>query len=113
MAENKLTSTTIDAPKSAKLPTAIGLSAAIKYAKNCIDDDSRIDDEDRLPGIQLTIGWSDTTGEWSYQTGDNSYTGGAYHYPHWVVVDVYRRSSSKELVKYIQGQLQELTAWKQ
>ncbi len=28
------------------------------------------------------------------------------------VVDVYRRSSSKELVKDIREQLQELTAWK-
>lgn len=112
MTENKLTSTPIDTPKIAKLPTVIGLRAIVKYAKSCIDDDSRIDDEDSLAGIQLTIGWCDITGDWSYQTGDNSYTGGAYHYPNWAVVDVYRRSSSKELVKDIREQLQELTAWK-
>jgi hypothetical protein len=94
--------------KPAKLPTIADLSALVKHVKKHIDNDCRAFEDDDKPGIQLTIGWSAESGEWSYQTGDNSYTGGAYHYPHWAVVGVYRRSNSVELARDIQSQLFEL-----
>jgi hypothetical protein len=65
-----------------KLPLIKDLRPLIKNVKSYIADD--------IPGMQLTIGWDQDSGEWSYQTGDNSFTGGAYHYPTWGVVGVYR-----------------------
>ena len=93
---------------SAKLPTVTELSGLVKAVKRTIRDEYRAWEDDDQPGIQLTIGWSDESGEWSYQTGDNSYAGGAYHYPHWAVVGVYRRSNSTELARDIRDQLHEL-----
>lgn len=90
------------------LPTISELSALVKHVKKHIDNDCRSFEDDDKPSIQLTIGWCAETGEWSYQTGDNSYTGGAYHYPHWAVVGVYRRSNSVSLARDIQSQLFEL-----
>jgi hypothetical protein len=93
---------------SAKLPTVTELSGLVKAVKRTIGDEYRAWEDDDQPGIQLTIGWSDESGEWSYQTGDNSYAGGAYHYPHWAVVGVYCRSNSTELARDIRDQLHEL-----
>jgi hypothetical protein len=93
-----------------KLPTIKELSALIVHLKKYIDNDC-IEDGDDHPSIYLTVGWSSETGEWSYQTGDNSFTGGAYHYPHWGVVSIYRRSNSKELARDIQNQLADLADW--
>lgn len=90
-----------------KLPTIKELSELIMHVKTCIDDDCRAHEEDSLPGIQLTCGINNEGG-WSYQTGDNSYTGGAYHYPHWAVVTVYRRSNSREIARDILSQWGEL-----
>ena len=90
------------------LPTVRDLSRLIRAVKADIDDDYRADIEDDVPGILLTVGWS-LTGEWSYQTGDNSFTGGAYGYPHWAVVSVYRRSSSVELARDIRDQLMDVS----
>jgi hypothetical protein len=93
-----------------KLPTIKELSALIVHLKKYIYDDC-IENGDDHPSIYLTVGWSSETGEWSYQTGDNSYTGGAYHYPHWAVVNIYRRSNSKEIARDIQNQLADLADW--
>jgi hypothetical protein len=101
------------------LPTIKDLSALIRAVKATIGDDYRADEYDTVPGICLTIGWTDRpchapmngdceAGEWSYQTGDNSYTGGAYGYPHWAVVSVYRRSDSRALARDIRNQLADL-----
>ena len=90
------------------LPSVKDMATLVKSVKPNIDDDSRSFDEATLPCIQLTVGWDDKTGEWSFQTGDNSFTGGAYHCPHWAVVDVFRRSNSIELAKEIRSQLAEL-----
>jgi hypothetical protein len=97
-----------------KLPTIKELSALIKEVKRNTDwqelsNDCRASDdsEDTLPGIQLTCGIN-YQGDWSYQTGDNSYTGGAYGYPCWAVISVYRRSNSRELAREILDQWQEL-----
>jgi hypothetical protein len=94
-----------------KLPTIKELSALIKAVKQSIDNDCRAsdDNEDTLPGIQLTCGIN-YQGEWSYQTGDNSYTGGAYGYPYWAVISVYRRSNSRDLAREILDQWLELIA---
>ena len=75
--------------------------------KSDICDDYRIDDQDDLPGMMVTIGYS-LNGDWDYQTGDNSFTGVAYDYPHWAVVYLYRRSNSLELARDVIDQLWEL-----
>ena len=94
-----------------KLPTIKDLSALVKAVKADLSDEYRVSDDgdDNTPGIQLTVG-ANEKGEWSYQTGDNSFTGGAYHFPHWAVVGVYRRSNSREVAREIQDQLADLMA---
>jgi hypothetical protein len=98
------------APPRGKVPTIVALSALVRAIKRTIHDDDRADEYDTIPGISLTVGWSDVSGDWSYQTGDNSYTGGAYGYPHWGVVSVCRRSDSRELARDIRNQLEDLAA---
>jgi hypothetical protein len=105
---------------SLKLPTIKDLSALIRAVKADIGDEYRADEYDTVPGICLTVGWNDKTvnqwgqtqeaGSWSYQTGDNSYSGGAYGYPHWAVVSVYRRSDSRALAREIRSQLADLAS---
>src|SRR6478609_998098 len=94
---------------SYKRPTIKDLSALVRHVKTCISDEYRVSDDpdDETPGIQLTIG-AHEKGDWSYQTGDNSYSGGAYGFPHWAVVGVYRNSNSREVAKDIQNQLADL-----
>ena len=70
-------------------------------------DDLPNDDQDDLPNMMVTIGYS-PDGDWSYQTGDNSFTGGAYGYPHWAVVYLYRRSNCRELARDVINQLYDL-----
>lgn len=92
---------------SAKLPKIKELRALLIDLKSRIQPDYRASEEDTLPSMQVTIG-ANTNGEWSYQTGDNSYAGGAYSYPHWAVITLYRRSNSTDLARDIQEQLMEL-----
>ena len=81
----------------------------VMHVKRHIADDYRASDDpdDNTPGIYLTVG-ANENGDWDYQTGDNSFTGGAYGYPHWAVVSVYRKSNSRELAREIQDQLADL-----
>jgi hypothetical protein len=88
-----------------KLPLIKNLLPLVKHVKSSIADDYRAFDEDEIPGIQLTVGWDQDSGEWGWQTGDNSFTGGAYHYPTWGVVRVYRRSNALEVARDIRQQL--------
>jgi hypothetical protein len=100
------------------LPSVGELAALVRAVKADIGDEYRADEYDTVPGICLTVGWTDKdgwgggveyrAGEWSYQTGDNSYSGGAYGYPHWAVVSVYRRSDSRALARDIRNQLADL-----
>jgi hypothetical protein len=93
-----------------KLPLIKDLAALIKRLKPQIQDDyraSEFDSEDDLPSMLLTVGWSAESGGWGWQTGDNSYSGGAYFYPTWATVAVYRRSNSLELARDIRNQLSE------
>jgi hypothetical protein len=82
-----------------KLPLKKDLRALFIALKHHIDPE--------YPEMDVTIG-ADETGAWSYQTGDNSFTGGAYHYPHWAVVCLTRRSNSSELADEVRDQLAEL-----
>jgi hypothetical protein len=98
-----------------KLPTIKELASLVVSLKGDIQDDYRAYDgpdceEDSTPSMLLTVG-ANEEGEWSYQTGDNSYSGGAYHYPHWAVVAIDRRSNSREIARDIQSQLAELMAY--
>jgi hypothetical protein len=92
--------------KRMPLPKIINLCSLLVQLKPQIMDDY-IEEEDSLPSIQVTIG-ANIKGEWDYQTGDNSYTGRAYSYPHWAVIQLYRRSNSLELARDIRNQLSEL-----
>lgn len=98
------------------LPTIKSLSSLIKALKPTIRDDYRayadepgLDDEN-IPSMQVTIGWNPEDGSWNYQTGDNCYSGAAYFYPCWAVVDLYRRSNSRDLARDIRSQLADLAS---
>lgn len=74
----------------------------LKRLKKEIGNEYRASEEDTLPSMLVTVGAAEPeiTGEdipWGYQTGDNSYTGGAYGFPHWAVIYLYRRSNCKAL----------------
>lgn len=87
-----------------KLPLIKDIRALLVDLKSTIGDDYRVDDDDTVPIMQVTIGANDQ-GEWNYQTGDNSYTGGAYSYPHWGICYLTRRSNSTELARDIVDQI--------
>jgi hypothetical protein len=95
---------------ASKLPRISHLQSLFVDLKRFIDDDCRASEDDDIPGMCVTIGWNDQTGDWSYQTGDNSYTGSAYHYPHWAVVYLYRRSNSRDLAVDAINQLADLAS---
>ncbi len=80
-------------------PTIEELYAVCRAVKQDISDEYRAFEDDDIPGIQLTVGCDPSTSGWSYQTGDNSFTGGAYGYPYWGVVGVYRSSNCRELAR--------------
>ena len=88
------------------LPEKSDIKGLINDCKAEIDDECRAYENDDEPGIQLTVGW-DGVRDWSFQTGDNSFTGGAYGYPHWAVVAVYRDTDAGELADEIHEQLEE------
>lgn len=82
-----------------------------RAVKQDICDEYHAFEDDDYPGIQLTVACGDDggkNGNWSYQTGDNSYTGGAYSYPHWAVVGIYRTSNCKQIADDILNQLSDL-----
>ena len=68
--------------------------------KKQISDDYRATDDpdDNSPGMQVTIATTDGK-DWDYQTGDNSYSGACYHYRHWAVIYLYRRSDCRALAR--------------
>ena len=76
--------------------------------KKKIEDDYRAFDDDDIPGIQLTVACDNKMKNWSWQTGDNSFSGGAYLFPNWAVVGVYRSSNCKDLADDILSQLIEI-----
>ena len=92
--------------KKLPLPPIGELAQALIMLKEDIYDEY-IEEGDTLPSICVTIG-ANIEGEWAYQTGDNSYSGPAYHYPHWAVIQLYRRSNCRELARDIREQLSEL-----
>lgn len=83
----------------------------LEALKPTIEDDFRAweDDEDGDPSILVTFG-SDGN-EWSFQTGDNSYSGGAYFYPHWGVVALYRDSDCFSLALDAYDQIMDALAY--
>lgn len=101
----------------AKLPTIKDVAFLIREIKKDVPLKSASDAKDYMdtdagetaPGIDITIGWSNETGEWSYQTGDNSFRGGAYGYPIWATGRVYRATNSREAARDLIDQLYEQT----
>lgn len=78
------------------------VKSLLKNLKKGIQNDDRAHEDDTLPGMLVTIGAqveTDGSFSWNYQTGDNSYTGGAYGYPNWAVIYLYRRSNCQELAQ--------------
>ena len=92
------------------LPTIKSLSSLAKHLKKYIRDDYRAWEDAELPSMQITIGWNPEDGSWDYQTGDNCYSGAAYFYPCWAVVDLYRRTNSRDLARDIRSQLADLAS---
>lgn len=92
-----------------KTPKIKDIEALLKSLKPQIRDDYRAFQDDEIPGMQVTVG-ADDDGRWNYQTGDNIYTGGAYAFPYWGVVGLYRRSNCRELAKDIVSQIAESMA---
>jgi len=88
------------------------ITSLLVELKKQIDDDHRCSDdpEDKTPGMQVTIGVKDLSGDYGWQTGDNSYTGGAYGRPHWAIIYLYRKSNSKELAAAAVDELAELVS---
>jgi len=66
------------------------------------------EETDSEPSMLVTIGSDTELSSWQYQTGDNSYSGGAYGFPHWAVVAIYRDSNPQEVAEDIAGQLADL-----
>lgn len=93
-----------------KLPTIAEIRGLLVSLKSDIGDDYRSEnsEDDGPPSMDVTIGWTPSTGAWSYQTGDNSFTGGAYGHPHWAVITLCRRSNSTDLAKDVIDQLASL-----
>ena len=92
--------------KKLPLPPIGELAQALIMLKEDIYDEY-IEDGDTLPSICVTIG-ANIKGEWAYQTLDNSYSGPVHAYPHWAVIQLYRRSNCRELARDIREQLSEL-----
>ena len=88
------------------LPEGKDLDKLVRHCQAEISDEYRASEDDDKPGIQLTVGW-DGRKDWSFQTGNNSFTGGAYGYPHWAVVSVYRDDNPGSLVSELLDQLEE------
>mgnify|MGYP000474689750 CR=1 FL=1 len=86
------------------------LRELVLSVKGEIDDDCLAFEEDDKPGIQLTVG-CDEKGDWNFQTGDNSCSGGAYGFPHWAVVGVYRKSNCTEVAQDLLDQLHDLICY--
>ena len=92
--------------KKLPLPPIGELKDVLIWAKLRIENDY-IEEGDSLPSICVTIG-ANIKGEWAYQTLDNSYSGPVHAYPHWAVIQLYRRSNCRELARDIREQLSEL-----
>ena len=87
------------------------VESLLKSLKKDIQNDYRAYEEGTLPGILVTIGADlndDGFFTWGFQTGDNSYTGGAYGFPHWAVVGLYRRSNCRHLAKEVVEQVSQV-----
>ena len=86
------------------------VESLLKSLKKDIQNDYRAYEEDSIPGILVTVGADlndDGSFSWGFQTGDNSYTGGAYGFPHWAVIGLYRRSNCRALA---QDAVEQITA---
>ena len=95
------------------LPSIKDLSALIRALKPTITQDYRAYpdcDDDTVPSMLLTVGWS-IDGSWDWQTGDTSYSGGAYCHPHWGTVAITRRADSRQLAREIRDQLAEVSQY--
>lgn len=79
----------------------------LKNLKKEIGDEYRASEEDTLPSMEITIASNEDLSDWTYQTGDNSYTGSCYHYPHWGVGVLYRRSDTEALANELLDNLSE------
>jgi len=87
------------------------LRAIKEHVPRARDSDAKdyIAEGDTLPGIDVTIGWDKSTGDWSYQTGDTSFTGGAYGYPIWATGRIYKQTEVRQLARDLINQLDEAT----
>ena len=94
--------------ESKSWPTTDSLAELVSVVKEQIETDTFASEEDAWEGtpngILLTIG-ADGRGGWNYQTGDTSFMGGAYGYPYWGSVEVYRSSHPRNVANRIRGEI--------
>lgn len=93
---------------TALLPDIAELVNLVEHVKVTALGYCEPDDEGNI-WTDLTVGWSDDTGEWSWQTSDNSFVGGAYDYPIWAVVSVGADTDARATAEEIRDQLDEQT----
>ena len=91
------------------MPTIKEISSLLVSLKAYIQDDFRASDDDTLPGMQITIGYT-PDGSWDLQTGDNSFSGCAYGHPIWSVNALYRRSNCYDIAREIVNDLKDQVA---
>ena len=84
------------------------LVVELERIRSSIADDYLAYTDDEEPGIQVTLGCTDSGNEYAIQTGDNSDTGPVYSFPHWAVNAVYRSSDCGEIASDLIEQLNEL-----
>jgi len=100
------------AQQAFRLPPVNEIYTLLRELKGQIEDEYRasIQEEDEtLPMMDLTIGWTPNDGTWSYQTGDNSFAGGAYLHPIWAVDYLTRRTNCRDMAAELISQLLEQT----
>jgi len=64
--------------------------------------------DSKVPYMDVTLAWSGDKDDWTIQSGDNSFTGSAYHYRHWAVGTLQRRTNTRELARELISEAYEL-----
>lgn len=85
------------------------VSAWLRDLKRHIDDDMT-DEDSTVPYMDVTLAWSGDEDDWTIQSGDNSFSGSAYHYRHWAVGTLQRRTNTRELARELIDEAYELYA---
>lgn len=87
------------------------VSAWLRLLKLDITDDMVSNEpwnDSKVPYMDVTLAWSGDKDDWTIQSGDNSFSGSAYHYRHWAVGTLQRRTNTRELARELIDEAYEL-----